>query len=453
MCTIAVAMRRTRAEGRQSWLARRLRGLGAFGRSAVPAIAVAAIGTSSAALAASLGPPWVEPGAEPIPSWVTSARILNGDQPLRIAPAKEAQRRGSGQRDALLPVFGAKAGPGCKARWLQVGPFAWVCGEFVELSGKPPLDPTVRTFPEADDGMPHRYFFVGADGTQGYKQLERVDVADPDTTLEAGFAVAVVAEAAHDGDRYARINTGFWVPMRDLGPVHPFTFHGQEVPEGATAIPFAWVVDDHAKVVGAPTTFGAQVGTRGKFEVVPFVEDAAGGKLLRVGPKEWMLASEVRHPRVAEPPVEVDAATGERWIDVDLTTQTLVAYEGKRPVFATLVSTGKGKPGTPLGTPLGTHRIWIKLLTTTMDNLEEDNAQRFYRMEDVPWVQFFSKGVGLHGAFWHRQFGHVRSHGCVNLAPLDAQRLFWWTSPHVPAGWTAASPMTLEPGTIVRVRQ
>ncbi len=87
-----------------------------------------------------------------------------------------------------------------------------------------------------------------------------------------------------------------------------------------------------------------------------------------------------------------------------------------------------------------------------MDNLEDEAAERYYRIEDVPYVQYFSKGIGLHGAFWHRSFGQVRSHGCVNLAPLDAQRLFWWTSPRLPAGWTAVLPTAHEPGTVVRVR-
>jgi lipoprotein-anchoring transpeptidase ErfK/SrfK len=137
---------------------------------------------------------------------------------------------------------------------------------------------------------------------------------------------------------------------------------------------------------------------------------------------------------------------------VELATQTVVAYEGRRPVFATLVSTGKGRKGSPNATPPGTSRIWIKLLSSDMDNLEDESASRYYRMEDVPYVQYFSKGVGLHGAFWHRSFGRVRSHGCVNLAPLDAQRLFWWTSPRLPAGWTAAVPTAHEPGTVVRVR-
>jgi hypothetical protein len=76
----------------------------------------------------------------------------------------------------------------------------------------------------------------------------------------------------------------------------------------------------------------------------------------------------------------------------------------------------------------------------------------YYRIEDVPYVQYFSKGVGLHAAFWHRSFGQVRSHGCVNLAPLDAERLFWWTGPALPNGWTAVLPGGRDAATIVRVR-
>ena len=181
---------------------------------------------------------------------------------------------------------------------------------------------------------------------------------------------------------------------------------------------------DHARVLsrsgGAATS-----ATKVRFERVPVLDeaDAGGTHFFRVGKDAWVSNKDVRHPPLTAPPPEVNAAAGERWIDVDLKTQTLVAYEGKRPVFATIVSTGKGKPGTALETPAGTHRIWIKLLTSDMDNLEDENAARYYRIEDVPWVQYFSKGVGLHGAFWHQSFGHVRSHGCVNLAPLDAQRL------------------------------
>ena len=87
-----------------------------------------------------------------------------------------------------------------------------------------------------------------------------------------------------------------------------------------------------------------------------------------------------------------------------------------------------------------------------MDNLEDEEARRYYAIQDVPWVMYFARGYGLHGTFWHRSFGQKRSHGCVNLAPLDAEWLFFWTSPQVPAGWTAALPTQYEQGTLVRVR-
>ena len=166
-----------------------------------------------------------------------------------------------------------------------------------------------------------------------------------------------------------------------------------------------------------------------------------------------MLARDLAHPTLAPPPGEVTgAASGERWIDVHLASQTLVAYEGSRAVFATVVSTGRAGNVTPKGT----FRIWVKLRSTTMSNADDpaettDEAAT-YSIEDVPWVQFFSNGVALHGAFWHRQFGRPHSHGCVNLAPLDALRLFEWTGPRLPRGWDAVFPTTAEPATIVKVR-
>jgi lipoprotein-anchoring transpeptidase ErfK/SrfK len=117
-----------------------------------------------------------------------------------------------------------------------------------------------------------------------------------------------------------------------------------------------------------------------------------------------------------------------------------------------MVSTGKGAQGTATATPRGVHRIWVKLRSSTMDNLDDENASSNFAIEDVPYVQFFHKGVALHAAFWHRHFGRIRSHGCVNLAPLDAQRIFRFTGPRLPAGWSAAFPTEFEPGTTVQVR-
>jgi lipoprotein-anchoring transpeptidase ErfK/SrfK len=399
-------------------------------------------------------PPWIDPGAPQLPAGTRSARILLDDQPLLTAPFASAPRRGAVLRDIHLPVFAARRGAGCRGSFLEVGPSAWVCDDAVELADLPPIEASRRVLAENPDGLPFRYFFVGPDGSSAYSRLESAEVDTPVMELEKGFAVAVTAERAVDGARYGRTNHNLWVPMRDLGPARSFAFQGEMLPADATSIPMAWVVNDHARVFSKPSALAITSATKARFELVPVLEEAESNHraFFRIGENAWIAAKDVRHPEVVEPPPEVDRDAGERWIDVDLATQTLVAYEGKRPVFATIVSTGKGREGTPQATPKGTHRIWIKLLTSDMDNLEDENAARYFRIENVPWVQYFSKGVGLHGAFWHRSFGQVRSHGCVNLAPLDAQRLFWWTGPHVPAGWTAVFPTKAELGTVVRVR-
>ncbi|HZF50533.1 MAG TPA: L,D-transpeptidase [Polyangiaceae bacterium] len=418
-------------------------------------LGVAALVLSGAA-AAWDAPPWIARGELPLPPRAASARVLKADQALFTSPEQDAPRRGSAARDARLPIFAARGGSGCAGRWLQVGPFAWVCEDAVELTDSAPVHPKARSLRDAKDGLPYSYYFVGPDGSFAYKDLKNADVGEPDMQLEPGFAVAIVEERLVSGVRYGRTYNALWVPMRDLGPVRSFGFQGEELSVAPTAslIPFGWVIADRARLrtrLGSPT---ASPDGRNRFELVPILgsTDAAGSELVQIGDDAWLKATDIRRPSLAEPPSDVDVAAGERWIDVELATQTLVAYEGKKPVFTTLVATGKGRPASPTVTPKGVFRVWIKLLSSDMDNLEDENAARYYRMETVPYVQYFSKGVGLHGAFWHRGFGQVRSHGCVNLAPLDAQRLFWWTSPRLPAGWTAVVPTAHEPGTVIRVR-
>jgi lipoprotein-anchoring transpeptidase ErfK/SrfK len=163
-------------------------------------------------------------------------------------------------------------------------------------------------------------------------------------------------------------------------------------------------------------------------------EDAEG-KLLRA--YAVAAAEKIKRPTGLEP--------DEHWVHVDLSEQTLVAYIGDRPVFATIVSTGK-EPGM---TPVGVHRIQSKFIVTSMrDQPVEEEA---YSIEDVPWTQYFSNNVALHGAFWHGGFGLVRSHGCVNLSPPDARWLFGFTEPKLPQGWAAAMPgvMGSEPSAVV----
>lgn len=417
-------------------------------------------GGLSPAVAPSLIGPWLEPGLE-LPEGTQSARVMRGDEPILRQAAGGAPRVGSAHRNVLLPVFAAVRGPGCRAAWLRVGPRAWTCADHVELSTARPIPASLKTIVDAPDGLPYAYYFVGPDGSFGYRDARLVDVGTPAMQLEPGFAVAIVETRWIDSQRYGRSGNELWIPMRDLGPVHAASFEGSEIPPGAkpgTAAPFAWVFSRTATPIFAgPSRARPTSRTLPQFTRVDVLEEHAGplavqSSFVRIAEGQWLDAKDVRRATFEPPPTEVQVAAGERWIDVDLSTQTLVAWEGDRPVFATLISSGKGKQGTANATPRGVHRIWVKLLSSNMDNLEDENANRWYRMENVPWVQYFDKGVGLHGAFWHRSFGNVRSHGCVNLAPLDAQRLFHFTEPRLPAGWTAVLPAGGVQGNLVRVR-
>ena len=142
---------------------------------------------------------------------------------------------------------------------------------------------------------------------------------------------------------------------------------------------------------------------------------------------------------------------GEKWIDVNLTKQVLVAYEGEKPVYATLVSSGEaglGDPEKTKSTKRGIFRIHTKYMSITMDS---NVVGEEFELRDVPYVQYFENGYALHGSYWHDMFGTPKSHGCVNLAPEDARRLFFWTEPQIPPGWQGVARALT--GTVVFVHQ
>lgn len=109
-----------------------------------------------------------------------------------------------------------------------------------------------------------------------------------------------------------------------------------------------------------------------------------------------------------------------KWIDVNLSTQYLVAYDGDSVFLESYVSTGR--PG--FDTPTGTFSINSKLESQTMEGVI---GGEYYNVPDVPWVMYFTdEGHALHGTYWHNNFGNVMSHGCVNL-PMDvAEALYAW---------------------------
>jgi lipoprotein-anchoring transpeptidase ErfK/SrfK len=170
----------------------------------------------------------------------------------------------------------------------------------------------------------------------------------------------------------------------------------------------------------------------------------------------WMRSGDGTYTDPGPPPQGLLA--GEKWIDVNLTRQTLIAFEGDRPVYATMISSGK-KAKDPNDkvhdhqTIQGSFRIREKHISTTMDGDGPAPGDMPYSIEDVPYVMYFEGSYALHGAFWHNNFGHEQSHGCVNLAPLDAKQLFFWTDPPLPQGWHGVIALKEKQGTRVVVHE
>ena len=130
-----------------------------------------------------------------------------------------------------------------------------------------------------------------------------------------------------------------------------------------------------------------------------------------------------------------DKSGEEKRIEVDLTNQKLYAYEGDDLIYEFLVSTGKwGK------TPIGEFRIWTKLVSTKMSGGSKE-LHTYYYLPKVPHTMYFSnsevpasRGFGLHGAYWHNNFGHPMSHGCINIGLENAEKLYYWAEPKTEQG-------------------
>ncbi|MBM3124296.1 MAG: hypothetical protein FJZ87_04385 [Chloroflexi bacterium] len=116
-------------------------------------------------------------------------------------------------------------------------------------------------------------------------------------------------------------------------------------------------------------------------------------------------------------PPQVASYDGAHWIDVDLSQQRVYAYAGDTLVNSFVVSTGTWQ--TP--TVTGKYKVWIKLRYSDMSGPG-------YYLPDVPYVMYFYKGYGLHGTYWHNNFGTPMSHGCVNLTIPDAEWLYNFSS-------------------------
>ncbi|MFQ6757557.1 MAG: murein L,D-transpeptidase [Deltaproteobacteria bacterium] len=283
----------------------------------------------------------------------------------------------------------------------------------------------------------------------GQPQDERAGVA-PVRITRTGFMWVSLSDTQPimvDGQGWYKINEREYLRADKLRLAKPSNFQGVLVPRDFDK-KFAWMIF-HTRVSPGPGVPPVEeedpaVVPARSLVIVHETREVEQRKWCRIGTGVWVPYNRLAMVIPALRPQEVGES--ERWIEVNLTEQTLSAYEGDRLIFATLVSSGDER----FPTIKGLFRIWAKVRIGKMSGGEGD-ADRYY-VEDVPWHMYFHQSYGLHTSYWHDFFGLPNSHGCVNLAPKDALWLFEWTRPKASRGnWQEATKG--DPGTWVWVHE
>ena len=286
--------------------------------------------------------------------------------------------------------------------------------------------------------------------------------ADSDDVLAkrmvSGFYVAVDKTFRWNGRSWYKTTKGLVTPSDRMWQTSGSSFKGVELDGTTFKLPMGWVYGG-TKSAGTYTIDTAANTIKNAKSIERFVPIALTGKSIEFQGKDYVELTDgsfmkKAQLRITEPgPPPQGLGENERYIDVDLSTQTLVAFEGSRPVYATLISSGKYSKikDKDHSTPTGEWRIREKHITTTMDGDGTAAGDLPYSIEDVPFVQYYFRSFALHAAFWHANFGVQMSHGCVNLSPLDAKWLFFFTGPHLPEGFHGVWASESEAGSRVIV--
>ena len=425
------------------------------------------------------------------------------ETPIYARPTFKSKRIGYLRAGAVVSRHAEASGfGGCTRGFYQIRPEGYVCvGKTASLDTNHLLVSAIRRRPDRSSALPY-YYGISKFPTPPF--YTRIPTAKDQATVEqelhyhkahysdkswADVPVAAVPEFLSGGQstlslngyRHSRryVHTGRAIPKSGLAlvdlfesggrqfgltvdmaivpidrmtRVSPSRFHGLPLSD-EVRLPVIFNMSRSAYLYeGDPKEKGLKISRKLDYrEAVP-----VSGKRVRAGGMTYLETTsgdyliDRRLVRVNPFKKRPSWATpGRTWLNVSILNQTLTAYEGGRPVFVTLVSTGAdglGDPEETHSTVRGRFLVHTKHVTITMSGAQVGDE---FDLRDVPYVQYFSAGYALHAAYWHDSFGHPRSHGCVNLSPLDAQWLFGWTDPPVPSKWHGG--MSLLDGTLVSI--
>jgi len=327
-----------------------------------------------------------------------------------------------------------------RGRWYELeGGGSYVCSARSFRVTAPPVEPGDQLQPDLTEVLPYRYASVSNKGAPRLSrlptssELRLLDDPEADTQvvkerMVGDYFVALDRLEEVEGERFYRTVRQEYVREKDLEILEPPKMHGEPLGE-AYRLPLAFVYGEDAPLYCLAGEEWAECGVARKHARFVALEtfEHEGRQFVRGEGDIAVALDSLRMARKKKRPGKVPA--GEKWLHIDLSEQTLVAYEGDRPVYATLVSTGREG----YSTPTGLYRTTRKWLTRTMRG--KDPVDGVYDVEEVPWVMYYLRGYAVHGAYWHDDFGKVRSHGCTNVAPIDMRWVYEWAALKVPEGW------------------
>jgi lipoprotein-anchoring transpeptidase ErfK/SrfK len=283
-----------------------------------------------------------------------------------------------------------------------------------------PLDPGL-------DNMPYKYAALLGDPTNPQKTYASPEDAasdsNPVNTIPASQIryVAYTDQVDINGGHYVEIAESHeWIRASPGDYSHFAGLAFSRTPDNS----FGWLVDTSMSYTAAglenPATGNSYL--RNTLIQIFDIKQANGEDWYEIGFDEWLESRSVRKVDInTTPPAGV---TNNRWIEVNLKQQTLMVYDNRQLVYATMIATGME----PFYTRPGVFQIQTKKETDRMTGSFEADKSDYYYLDAVPWTMYFDGSRALHAAYWRAMFGYPQSHGCVNLAPIDAHWLYDWAN-------------------------
>lgn len=349
----------------------------------------------------------------------------------------------------------------CGGGWYAVYPKGFVCaGEAASLDLRHPTLLAMAMQPKLDAELPYTYARTRSDTSYLEASAQAEDRVRTLSELPRQSGLAVIGSwQARDEKgsslRLAMMTDGHFVDAEHLETNKASEFKGLLL-DDQQRLPLAFVVKRGVRqweLGKSEARKGDLLDYHARLMLDGKVRTVRGERFWATKNGSWVRNRDVTVIQTrSEFPGFVQEDT--HWIDISVLAGSIVLYEGKQPVYASLVSVGQDRLGDPSGneaTMRGEFPVVFKHITAVA--ADPARFANKVEMHDVPWVLELSSGQWIHGSYWHDRFGIEHGPGNIQLSPADAAHVWRWAGPTLPAGWHGVASDRAEPATLVNIRK